>query len=113
MNEFVEYIVEILSRDGIIRAKAMFGGYGIYKNNTIIGLIIENELYFKTNKDTEKDYQEYNSEPFSYDKNGKTVKMSYWKVPEEILENRQLLNEFANVALNVSLNSKKVKTYKF
>lgn len=104
MNEFIEFIIESLSASGLIQAKRMFGGYGIYKNNVIIGIIINNELYFKTSKETETEYIEYNSHQFSYDKNGKTVKLCYWKVPDEILENRELLKDFANTAYNVSLN---------
>ncbi|MBN8828053.1 MAG: TfoX/Sxy family protein [Sphingobacteriia bacterium] len=106
-KEYVNYIIELLSPFGSITARAMFGGHSIYKNSVIIGLIIDDELYFKTNLTTEKNYEKYDSEPFTYDGKDKKVKMPYWKVPIEIMEDQDLLQIWLDKAYEVSINSKK------
>ena len=46
-NEFLEYIREMLEPFGISKIRAMFGGFGIYKNGIMFALIEDHELYFK------------------------------------------------------------------
>jgi TfoX/Sxy family transcriptional regulator of competence genes len=47
------------------------------------------------------------SKPFTYQmKNGKSGTMNYYEVPEEIMENRELLSAWVEKAMQVSLNSK-------
>lgn len=53
-NEFIEYIKDILAPFGQITTRVMFGGYGIYKDRVIIGIIAESELYFKADSFTAK-----------------------------------------------------------
>ncbi|MDB2415202.1 TfoX/Sxy family protein [Rickettsiales bacterium] len=107
MNSFVEYIIELLSPYGNIIAKSMFGGYGVYKNNIIIGIISQDELYFKVDDSNRTQYQNMNSEIFTYEARGKINKISYWKVPLEILEDAQLLEEWLEQSYQISINSKK------
>lgn len=35
-NEFIEYLVELLQQTGEVKARAMFGGYGIYLHDIIV-----------------------------------------------------------------------------
>lgn len=44
---FVEYVLEQASGAGKITCKKMFGEYGIYCNDKIVGLICDNTLYVK------------------------------------------------------------------
>ncbi|MBX9831105.1 TfoX/Sxy family protein [Candidatus Babeliales bacterium] len=85
---FIDYVLDALSPHGNIKARKMFGGYGIYKNNLCFALIINDVLFFKVGSGDQARYEEYGSEPFSYEnKNGTKVVMSYWQVPVDILEN--------------------------
>lgn len=101
MNDFVEYVLDRLSSFGRMRARAMFGGHGIYKDDLIIGIIVDGELYFKVSPETRLDYEAYGSRPFSYEKDGKTVAMSYFLVPEEVMEDDELLREFVMKAYRI------------
>jgi DNA transformation protein len=103
MNSYVQYVIEQLTPTGSILTKAMFGGFAIYKDSVIVGLIIDDQFYLKTNEDTEQDFRKYDSEPFTYNKNGKIVQMSYWKVPGEVLENKEKMADFVYKACKVSL----------
>lgn len=45
--DFVEYVCEQISGAGEITYKKMFGEYGIYCNNKIIGVICDNQFFVK------------------------------------------------------------------
>lgn len=85
----------------------MFGGYGIYKEGLIAGIVVRDELYFKVDAASVKDYEVMGSEAFTYDVNGKTVKMSYWQVPLDIMEDEELLGRWFERSWLISHKSKK------
>jgi DNA transformation protein len=70
----------------------MFGGYGLYFNNVIFAIIISNELYFKSHPELAKYFAAQGSSPFTYEARGKSVTMSYWKVPIEVIEDEEALS---------------------
>ncbi len=45
--DFVQYVVDQCADAGVITAKKMFGGYCIYCDNKIFGLICDNRFYIK------------------------------------------------------------------
>lgn len=47
MNEFNEYVREVLSAAGEIVIRSMMGGYLVYLNGKLIGDICDNELFLK------------------------------------------------------------------
>jgi len=106
-QQYCQYIIDILSPWADIICKPMFGGYGVYKNGQIFAIIADEEIYFKVDKVTQPDYEKLNAEQFIYDGKNKPIKMSYWKVPLEILEDNIRLHESAEAAYKVGLRSKK------
>ena len=108
-STFVDYVVSDLL-DGIegVRAKAMFGGHGVYKGDTFFAIIVDDELYYKADASTQKDYRSLGSEPFHYSRKDKmAVTMSYWKLPVEVMDDRQELLEWTEKAVRVAISSKK------
>ena len=108
-KDYLEHILDALTLCDNIRAKRMFGGYGIYQNSIIFAIIAENELYFKVDESNIDLYKDLNSEPFTFLARGKTISMSYWKVPDEILEDRALLAKYVKLSVLVSAKNKKHK----
>ena len=53
-NEFVEYTLELLADLGAVRARSMFGGYGLYLDDLMFGIIADDVVYFKVD-DTNRD----------------------------------------------------------
>lgn len=104
-SEFHDYIVfDLLEGVSGITSKAMFGGYGIYRDGKIFAIISDGELYFKSSKETEEFYKSKGSHPFVYSKkNGKEYSMRYWFVSEEVMENREKFSEWVDVALEAGL----------
>jgi DNA transformation protein len=104
---YVDYILDVLSSLGNIKARKMFGGYGIYKNATFFALIIDDVLYFKVGDANLPAYKAKKSKPFSYtSKNGKSVAMSYWELPSDILEDHQELARWVEKSVAVAQAAK-------
>ena len=49
-QKFVDYVIEQIENAGEIKAKKMFGEYGIYSDGKIFGLICDNKLFVKPTK---------------------------------------------------------------
>lgn len=86
----------------------MFGGYGIYKDGIIFAIIAYDQLYFKVDDTNKADYEAHDSGPFVYDQGGhKQTTMSYWLVPEEIMENHEKVAEWMEKSVEISRKKKK------
>lgn len=103
----MEYVLDLLSCHKGIAVRAMFSGHGVYKDGIIFAIIIESELYFKVGPSNINDYKQEDSCPFTYQGKDKMVSMSYWKVPEHIMEDQDMLDEWMQKSLKASIQSKK------
>jgi DNA transformation protein len=99
-NEFLEYILELLEPMGEISSGRMFGGYVVRQNELPIALIFSDD----TNR---QDFITAGSTPLTYNKKGKTITVSNWKVPTEVLEDEITLMAWAYKAYDVSLRAHK------
>ncbi len=65
----------------------MFGGFGVYSGAQIFAMVIKDRLYFRVGQSNQAEYESAGMSPFTYaGKDGKLVRVSYWEVPEEVLE---------------------------
>lgn len=109
-KDYAQYVTEDLMSgiDGI-SARAMFGGFGMYKDGVIFGIIVENQLYFKVDETTVEKYKDAGSKPFEYEMKGKKSSMPYWLVPEPILDDAEELRMWVGEAEEISLKAKLMK----
>ncbi len=110
-SSFMEYILyDVLGHIEGITAKAMFGGWGIYLDGVIVGLIAEGEFYLKADKELVAKYKKEGLYPFTYSGNkGKIYEMSYMSVPEEILNDKEGIEARVFESFEISKKSKKKK----
>jgi len=111
-KEFVSYVVELMQLIGPVHAKRMFGGYGIFIEELMFGLVADNVLYLKADSETVNEFIEKELEAFTYSKKGKEFKMSYYQAPEEALEEREEMNIWANKAYSAALRAASKKRNK-
>ncbi len=113
-QSFHDYVVGDLLRDVPgISSRAMFSGWGVYARGIMFGIIIDGELYVKVNDRNKEEFQKRGSHPFTYTtKNRKPTTMSYWVVPDEVLEDKEQLYQFVDAAIEAQRNSKKYKNSK-
>jgi len=103
---FPDYVIGQLATFGGVSARPMFGGAGLFKGGVMFGLIAEGELYFKIGDTNRADFEAQKSEPFTYVAATRTVVMSYWFVPEDIVENPEELSAWAAKAHAAALKSR-------
>ena len=110
---FAQYVVEdLFAYVSDVSARAMFGGYGIYRAGVMFGLVEDGELYFKVGDEQKEKYLSFGSRPFTYMKEGKPQELSYYFVPEEVQENNQFFRELAEDAYELALQKAVKKTPK-
>jgi DNA transformation protein len=104
---FKDYVLDQLRALGGASARAMFGGFGIYRAGVMFGLIAEDTLFFKVDETNRADYEARKSQPFVYDGKGKPITMSYWRVPDDVLEDPDALRAWAMKAYDAALKTRK------
>jgi DNA transformation protein len=91
-----------------VRARAMFGGVGLYAGPVFFALIANDALYFKTDDTTRGAFEALGMEAFRpFEEHGPV--MSYYQLPEEILEDVDELRRWAHRAI-AAARQKKTKT---
>ena len=105
-SEFVVHLNEVFRLFGPLHASRMFGGYGLYHDDLMIGLVADDTLYLKTDAVSAPLFSEAGSSPFEYTKNGVSMKMSYASAPAEIFDDPQAAKEWACRALEAALRSR-------
>lgn len=99
---FRSFVLEQLARVlRDVRGRSMFGGVGIYSGDLFFALIDDDTLYFKVDNRTRSDFESRNMEPFRpYGPDGEV--MQYYCVPAELLDDVDLLREWAEKAVAVA-----------
>ena len=102
-SELLDHLVDQLAPLGEARGRPMFGGYGVYLDGLIIGLIAFDGFYLKVDDRNRPDFEAAGSAPFSYDtKSGTNTITAYWEVPADVLEDAEQLRAWALKSLAVS-----------
>jgi DNA transformation protein and related proteins len=113
-SDFVNYLLLDIFRniDGI-SSKGMFGGYGLYKDGVMFGLVTEDDVYFKVDENNKYLYESLDSKPFTYSKgNNTSITVSYWLVPPDILEDTTYMEKLITSSVETAMRVKKNKKNK-
>lgn len=102
-ESFTSYLRDLFSELGPVILRKMFGGQGLYHDGLIIGLVIGEELYLKTDAATVAAFEQAGGHPFVYQGKGKPVTMSYWLPPAEAMESAQAMRPWAKLAYEASV----------
>lgn len=111
-NEFVDYVVELMSGWAAVSARKMFGGYGLYRDGLMFALIVEDELFFKTDANNVAQFERAGSSPFVYQSRARTVQMSYWSAPAASLDSPAEMGEWCLSAYGSALRAQVAKAGK-
>jgi DNA transformation protein len=106
-SEFVDFILEQMAPLGDIRARAMFGGHGIYQGDTMFAIVVDGGLYFKADELTRNEFSTRGLQAFSYSARGKNVNLQYYAAPPEVLDEAEAMRHWARQAIAVALRAEK------
>lgn len=98
-SEFVAYVGELLAPLGAIRAKAMFGGWGLYCGERFFAIVADDVLYLKADGETRERFLAAGQRPFTYTARGAEHRADYYTVPEAALDEPEALRPWAELAL--------------
>ncbi len=93
---------DLFAEFGRIELRRMFGGEGIYANDTMFGLVVDDRIYFKTDDATRVAYVAEHCDPFTYMKKGKRTSLSYFAIPERLYDEPEELAAWAGKAFGVA-----------
>lgn len=108
-TEFRDKVLGLLLPMGPVRARGMFGGFGVFLDDVMFGLIAYDRLYLKIDAENVDEFIEAGSEPFTYEGKKRPVKMSYYLAPEGSLESADTLAPWAESALAAAKRARKTK----
>lgn len=108
-SEFVEFVTEQMSFVGGLRVRVMFGGYGVYRDDRIFAIIVDDRLYFKADRITRAEFEEKGLSPFTYVARGKSVTMQYFEAPSEVFEEPEAMLSWVQKAYGAAVRTKEVK----
>ena len=102
-SELLDHLTDQLAPLGAARGRPMFGGYGVYLDGLIIGIIAFDSFYLKVDDTNRPDFEAAGSAPFSYDtKSGTNTINGYWEVPADVLDDSDQLRAWALKSFAVS-----------
>lgn len=116
-TEFPEYVLDLIAQvgppfDAAARLRRMFGGHGIFCDGVMFALIADDVLFLKVDDETKPSFRDAGSEPFTYEKSGKLIELSYLTVPDDAAENVEELRPWAHMALAAANRAKAKKPAK-
>ena len=93
---------DLFSAFGRVTLKRLFSGEGIYADGKIIGIVIRDVVYLKTDEASRAAFKSESCKPFYFTGGGKRIASSYYAIPERLYDDSEELAEWARAALNVS-----------
>ena len=108
-EDFAKHVVDLMASIGPVRAKRMFGGYGIFLEGLMFALIADSVLYLKVDGETEAEFESLGLQAFTYEKKGKEYQMSYFEAPEDALDDAEAMNMWANKAYAAAIRASSKK----
>lgn len=108
-DAIIDYIRELLEPFGAISARRMFGGYGIYHDSVMIGLVADSTLFLKTDEQTRPQFAAAGCRPFVTESRGKPIEMSYWSAPEDAMDSAAAMTPWARLAYAAAVRKANAK----
>lgn len=97
-NPYLDFLAEQLAPLGEITFRAMFGGYCVYADGVVFGLIADNELFLKVDDGNRPKFEARGLKPFKPFPDRDEV-MQYYPAPAETFESPEGMREWAGSAL--------------
>lgn len=101
------FVEEQLSAFGDVQSKNMFGGVGFFKEGIMFAMIGGGKFRLRADETTQGDFEAAGMEPLHHKKATGKKPMPYWEVPVSVLEDRDVLAQWAAKSFAVALKHKK------
>jgi DNA transformation protein and related proteins len=102
-DDFAEFLRDQLAPLGRITMRRMFGKTGVFCDGLMFGMITDDTLYVRVDEHNRAVFKEAEAAPpLNYAKKGRTIDLSFWRVPERLLDEPDELVLWARAALDAA-----------
>lgn len=109
-DDFGEWVREHFAGLGRLEIKRMFGGAGVYASGVIFALLDDGVVWLKGDQALGEALQEAGSRQFTYPtKDGRTMRMGYWTLPDTALDDPDEAVAWARRSLEAAMKKASVK----
>ena len=97
---FTAFLHEQLAPVGRVTTRRMFGKTGVFCNGLMFGMVTHDTLYLRVDDGNRGLFAEAASAPpLNYEKRGRTIDLSFWCVPERLMDDPDELVAWTRAAL--------------
>jgi len=113
MTADLDYLAELFEPVGGVRIRRMFGGLGFFRDGLMFGIWQDDTIYLKADDATRPSFEAEGCDPFVYgSKNGRDTSLSYFRMPERLLDDSDELRQWALKAIDVAIRANAAKPVK-
>lgn len=98
--------LRLLSSLGKVTSRSMFGGFGVFIDDTMFALVVQDKLHLRGSDETINLFKEQGLEPYIYKKRGFPVVTKYFAISPESWKEPDLILIQAVVAFDVAKKDK-------
>ncbi|AUI85795.1 DNA transformation protein [Vibrio azureus] len=91
---------------GKIKSRSMFGGFGLFADETMFALIVNNQLHIRADQQASSHFETQGLKPYVYKKRGFPVVTKYYAISDQLWESPQRLLEVARQSLATAQKEK-------
>lgn len=100
-------ILDVFQALGPVTIRRMFGGKGIYCDGRILAIVYQGELLLKADAETAPLFAAAGAVQWAYEsKTGKQAHMPYWSIPDEALDDPEIMAVWTQRAYEAALRAK-------
>lgn len=89
---------------GKIKSRSMFGGFGIFCNDTMFALVVNGSLHLRAGKQNEREFKALKMLPYTYTKRNFPVVTKYYEIPDNWWKQPKMLMDHVNQAISIASN---------
>jgi DNA transformation protein and related proteins len=108
-SELANYVEEHLAFLGRISAKSIFGGIGIFVDERLLGIVMDDKLYLHTDARNLRAYQDRGMPQFKPYPNAFDLTTDHHRAPAEVVEDPAQLKVWGERALTAAVEAAKAK----
>ena len=107
-----DHIADVFSAFGPIQVRRMFSGYGLFRDGLMFGLFHDDVLYLKGDDQNAGEFRELGLAQFTYRRNGKDVRLSYFRAPDTVMDDSVEAAKWARSSFEAARREASSKTKK-
>ena len=99
-HDFAAFLSEQLQPLGRLNFRRMFGKTGVFRGGVMFAIVADNTLYVRVDEQNRAAFKEAQAHPpLNYAKKGELIDLSFWRVPDRLMDEPDELVEWARLAL--------------